>query len=150
MHTYPPPNIRDYATPADSILLSKLEAQVENYSTNAYQTSQVEAFCNDFLIRNGFPLEFSFDPNDSVGEALHIRAYKLLRQGLFQFEKNGGHLKRLEKPVGAHKWIRLQQEIEGQQEKEGQDNMFVSEVETDKSDGENNSSSNNGLVFNLI
>jgi hypothetical protein len=152
MYAYPPPNVQDYATPVDPILLSELEAQVENYSTDVYQTPQVEAFCTDFLIQHGFSLEFLFDPNESIGEAKHIQAYKLLRQGLFQFEKNGGHLERLETPIGAHKWIQIQQEIKEQQERwqrEGQDEgTLISEVETDDNQS-NGGNSDDGFELDL-
>ena len=138
LYEHPPQGIRDYATPANPTLLSYLESQVENYSTEDYQTPQVEAFCSQYLKEAGFPETFSFDPNDSTGEAQHVQAYKALRQALFQFEYSGGLLERLEKPLGAHDWIK-EQELKKERERierDGQDEAaLVSEVETDDSDG---------------
>jgi hypothetical protein len=67
---------------------------------------------------------------------------------LFQFEKDGGVLERLQKPIGAHDWIKAQELMK---EQEGQD-VFVSEVETNASDSEGEgegSSDNDGLVLDL-
>jgi hypothetical protein len=66
----------DYAEPADPEPLSQLETQVENYSTDEYQSAQVEALCGQILAQSKFPTTFSFDPNNDVGEPLHVCAYK--------------------------------------------------------------------------
>jgi hypothetical protein len=64
---------------------------------------------------------------------------------LFQFEKDSGVLERLQKLIGAHDWIKAQEQVE----QERQDTL-VSEVETNASDSEGEgSSNNNGLVLNL-
>jgi len=78
---------------------------------------------------------FSFDLHDDSGdEPMYIKVYKCLRQGLRAFEYNGGHLDRIEKPLGARDWILAQQVLKEQEriEREGQkDDILVSEVETD-------------------
>jgi len=61
MYEHPPQGIRDYAEPADPDLLAQLEAEVKNYSTDDYQTPQVEALCSQILTKAGYPLVFSFD-----------------------------------------------------------------------------------------
>jgi hypothetical protein len=67
---------------------------------------------------------------------------------LFQFEKDGGVLERLQKPIGAHNWIKAQEVIK-EQEREGQDTL-VSEVETNASDSEDeDSGDDDGLVLDL-
>jgi hypothetical protein len=79
-----------------------------------------------------------------------------LRQFLFTFKSNRGHLKRLEKPLGAHDWIK-EQELKKEQERierEGQDEAaLVSKVETNdgNSGGEDNESegSDNGFLIDL-
>ena len=92
LYEHPPPNIRDYAEPADLELLSQLEAQVDNYSIDEYQSAQVEVLCCQILAQSRFPITFSFDPNNSNGEPQYVCAYKVLRIALFQFEKDGGVL----------------------------------------------------------
>ena len=117
---------------------SILDVYLRNYSIEDYQTPHVEEFCAKFLTDNGFPSTFSFDPNDDYGdESKHAKAYKCLRQGLRAFEYNGGHLERLEKPLGAHEWIMAQEILKEQErmEKEGKrDDILVREVETDDGD----------------
>ena len=56
MHENPPSGIRDYAEPADHKLSAQFEAEVENYSTDAYQTLQVEALCSQILADASFLL----------------------------------------------------------------------------------------------
>jgi hypothetical protein len=64
---------------------------------------------------------------------------------LFQFEKDGGVLEQLQKPIGAHDWIKEQERIE----QEGQDTL-VSEVETNASDSEGEGSDDDdGLILDL-
>jgi hypothetical protein len=137
LYTHPPLGVRNYATPATPALLDAFDSQVENYSTEYYQTPQVEKFCTDFLRDQGFPLMLSFDPhnNDNYNELEHIKAYKCLRQGLRVFEINRGHLERLEKPLGSRDWILAQQIRKDQErmEEEGRrEELLVSEVETDE------------------
>ena len=70
---------------------------------------------------------------------------------MFQFEKDGGILKRLQKPIGAHNWIKVQELIKEQErlEQEGQ-YALVSKVETNASNSEGEGSSDDdGLVLNL-
>jgi len=63
-------------------------------------------FCKDFLVKNGFLAELSFNPYNNINDELvYVKAYKCLRQGLRAFEFNGGHLERIEKPLGARDWI---------------------------------------------
>jgi len=151
MYEHPPPEIRDYAEPADPELLAQFEAEVENYSTDDYQTPQVEALCNRILADAGFPSVFSFDPKEQATlESEHVCAYKHLRLALFQFEQDGGVLEQLEKPYGAHEWIEAQIRIERERiEQEGQD-ILVSEVETSSdSSEEDNDSGDDGLILDL-
>jgi hypothetical protein len=151
LYEHPPLGIRDYAEPADPELLSQFEAQVENYSIDEYQSAQVEALCSQILTQSGFPTIFSFDPNDDISEPQHVCAYKVLRIALFQFEKDGGVLDQLQKPIGAHDWIKAQELIKEQKQvgQEDQDTL-VSEVETNASDSEGESSGDDdGLVLDL-
>ena len=70
---------------------------------------------------------------------------------MFQFEKDGGVLEQLQKPIGAHNWIKAQEIIKEQErlEQEGQD-ILVSKVETNASNSEGkDSSDDDGLVLNL-
>jgi hypothetical protein len=86
-----------------------------------------------------------------------VKAYKCLRQGLRAFEFNGGHLERIEKPLGARDWILAQQVLKEQQrmEEEGlREEMLVSEVETDEEGGDSgdegsNNSDDDGIFLNL-
>ena len=153
MYKYPKPGIRDYAEPADPSLLTKLEAQIKNYSTDEYQTLQVEALCTRVLADAGFSNTFSFDLDEQVNfEADHVRAYKHLRIALFQFVENGGSLELFLKPQGAHKWIEAQKEVEQafEQARQGGEDQYVSEVETDDSDIEaRDDSSDDGLLLDL-
>ena len=158
MYNHPPSGVRNYATLANEALLDHFDLQVENYSIEDYQTPQVEKFCKDFLAEHGFPAELSFDPHDDIdSEAVHIKAYKCLRQGLRAFEFNGGHLERIEKPLGARDWILAQQILKEQQrmEEEGRnEEILVSEVETDEEgnsgdEGGNNDDDDDGLLLNL-
>lgn len=158
MYTHPPPGVRNYATPANEALLDHFDSQVENYSIEDYQTSQVEKFCKDFLAEHSFLAELSFDPHDHINnEAVHVKAYKCLRQGLRAFEFNGGHLERIEKPLGARDWILAQQILKEQQkiEEEGRkEEMLVSEIETDEEgrdsgEGDGNDSDDDGFLLNL-
>jgi hypothetical protein len=135
LYTHPPLGVRDYASLANPDLLDSLDLQVENYSIEDYQTPQVKKYCTEFLVSHSFPPILSFDPHDSYNaKAEHIKAYKCLRQGLSAFEFSGGHLKRLEKPLGSRDWILAQQiqreqdiiEVEGRREK-----LLVSKVETE-------------------
>jgi hypothetical protein len=106
MYNYPKAGVQDYAEAANLELLNELETKVENYSTNDYQTPEVAALCTQILLDAGFPIIFSFDPNEQVDlQVDHICAYKQLRIALFQFHANGGQLELLPKPRGAHKWI---------------------------------------------
>ena len=153
MYNHPPFGVRNYTTLANEALLDHFDLQVENYSIEDYQTPQVEAFCSQYLKEAGFPETFSFDPNDSTGEAQHVQAYKALRQALFQFEYSGGLLERLEKPLGAHDWIK-EQELKKERERierDGQDEAaLVSEVETDDSDGNNEGGDgDDGFIIDL-
>lgn len=136
MYIHPPLGVRNYATPANGALLDHFNSQVENYSIEDYQTSQVNKFCTNFLIEHGFPAVLSFDPHDDIdNESVHVKAYKCLRQGLRAFEYNGGHLERIEKPLGARDWILAQQILKEQQriEEEGRrEEILVSEIETDE------------------
>lgn len=156
MYSHPPSGVRNYATPANEALLNHFDAQVENYSIEDYQTPQVEKFCKDFLAEHGFPAELSFDPHDDINdEAVHVKAYKCLWQGLRAFEFNGGHLERIEKPLGARDWILAQQVLKEQQrmEEEGQrEEMLVSEVETNEggdSGDEGSNDDDDGIFLNL-
>jgi hypothetical protein len=108
LYSHLPLGVRNYATSANPALLDAFDSQVENYSTEDYQTHQVEKFCTDFLRDQGFPSMLSFDPQDnnsSYNELEHIKAYKCLRQGLRTFESNRGYLERIEKPLRARDWI---------------------------------------------
>ena len=150
MYTYPPSTIRNYATLANEALLDYFDSQVENYSIEDYQTSQVEKFCKDFLANHGFPAELSFDPhNDTNDEPVHVKAYKCLRQGLHVFEFNRGDLERIKKPLGVQDWILAQQILKEQQivEEEGRrEEILVSKVKIDNEGRDNrdeNDSNNN-------
>jgi hypothetical protein len=102
MYYHPPPRVRNYTTPTNEALLNHFDLQVENYSIEDYQTPQVEKFCKDFLAEHSFLVELSFDPHNTINnEAVHIKAYKCLWQGLRTFEFNRGHLERIEKPLRA-------------------------------------------------
>jgi len=159
MYAHPPLGVRNYATPANETLLDCFDSQVENYSIEDYQTPQVEEFCTKFLADSGFPSTFSFDPHDDYGdESVHVKAYKCLRQGLRAFEYNGGHLERLEKPLGAREWIIAQEILKEQEriEKEGRrDDILVSEVETDdgdsgSEDANNDDGEDDGFFLNIF
>jgi hypothetical protein len=158
MYTHPPSGVCNYATPANEALLDQFDSQVENYSTEDYQTPQVKKFCTDFLAKHSFPAELSFDPHDDINnESIHVKAYKCLRQGLRAFEFNGGHLERIEKPLGARDWILAQQILKEQQriEEEGRrEEILVSEIETDEegrdSGDEGGNDDDDGFFLNLI
>ena len=79
-----------------------------------------------------------------------MKAYKCLRQGLRAFEFNGGHLERIEKPLGARDWILAQQVLKEQQrmEEEGlREEMLVSEVETDEGGDSGDEGSDDDRIF---
>jgi hypothetical protein len=138
-------------------LLDYFDLQVENYSTKDYQTPQVEKFCKDFLAKNSFLAELSFDPYNNINsELVYIKVYKCLRQGLRTFEFNRGYLEQIEKPLGARDWILAQQILKEQQriEEEGQrEELLISEVETDTegrdSRDEDSNNDDNGFFLNL-
>jgi hypothetical protein len=91
MYNYPKVGVQDYAKAANPKLLNELEIEVENYSTNDYQTPKVVALCMQILLDVGLPTVFTFDPNEQVDlQVDHIRAYKQLCIALFQFHANGG------------------------------------------------------------
>ena len=113
MYKYPKIGVRDYAEAANPELLNELEAEVENYNTNDYQTPEIAALCTQILIDTGFSTDFSFDPDEQVDlQADHIRAYKQLRIAIFQFHTNSRQLELLLKLQDAHKWIEAQKEVE--------------------------------------
>jgi hypothetical protein len=139
MYQYPKLGVRNYGECANPELLNELEAEVENYNTKDYQTPEIAALCTQILMDAGFPTVFSFDPDEQVDlQADHIRAYKQLRIAIFQFHANGGQLELLPKPQGAHKWIEAQKEVEQARIHgiEGDERVYISEVETEDSDTE--------------
>jgi hypothetical protein len=118
---------------------------VENYNIEDYQTLEIAALCTQILMDAGFSTVFSFDPNEQVDlQADHIRAYKQLCIAIFQFHANGGQLELLPKPRGAHKWIEAQKEVEHAliHGIEGDEGMYISEVETEDSDTEQEQDNN--------
>ena len=137
MYQHPKLGVRNYSECANPKLLNKLKAKVENYNTKDYQTPKIAALCTQILMDAGFSTDFSFNPNEQVDlQADHIRAYKQLRIAIFQFHANGGQLELLPKPQGAHKWIEAQKEVEQAliYSIEGDEGMYISEVETEDSD----------------
>ena len=79
-------------------------------------------FYKNFLVKNGFLVELSFNPYNNINNKLvYVKAYKCLQQGLRAFKFNRGHLKRIEKLLGARDWILAQQILKEQQgiEEEG-------------------------------
>jgi hypothetical protein len=106
MYHHPPLRVCNYTTPTNEALLNHFNSQVENYSTEDYQTPQVEKFCKDFLAERGFLAELSFDPHNTINnKVVHVKAYKCLWQGLRAFEFNREHLERIEKPLRTQDWI---------------------------------------------
>jgi hypothetical protein len=75
MYVHPKLGVQVYAEPADPDLLAQFEAEVENYSTDDYQTPQVEALCCQIIANARYPSIFSFDPKKQVNlESEHVRA----------------------------------------------------------------------------
>jgi hypothetical protein len=100
LYTHPPLEVQDYVSLANPNLLDSLDLQVENYSTENYQTPQIKTFCKEFLINHSFSPILSFDPHNSNNTKVeHVKAYKCLQQGLRAFKFSRGHLKQLEKPL---------------------------------------------------
>jgi hypothetical protein len=101
----------------------------------------------------------SFDPYDNNhynDELEHVKAYKCLRQGLRAFEINGRNLEQIQKPLGSRDWILAQQILKEQQQlvNQGQqEELLISEVETDidKDSGDEGSNNDNDdrIFFNL-
>ncbi|KAI9748017.1 MAG: hypothetical protein M4579_007333, partial [Chaenotheca gracillima] len=147
IYHYPPQGVRNYATPANPQLLEKLEREVENYDPDRYQSNETAQFCADQLMRAGFPPEFDYDYNNSI----HTDAYKYLRRILWEYERDGNFLIRLQKPLGGSSWIEQQEESAAQaliHKGHDLDLGMVSEELIDnshsESDGEN---SDDGLVL---
>ncbi|KAI9748093.1 MAG: hypothetical protein M4579_007315 [Chaenotheca gracillima] len=145
MFHYPAPGVRNYATRPDAELLAELEAEVQNYSADTYQTDMVASFCADQLMRAGFPSEFNYTQED----ATHVDAYKYLRRVLWEYEQKGGYLSRISKPLGGRNWIEQQATIAIIRSEETNIDDTISEDLIEEDDSETGDNDDDGLFFDL-
>jgi hypothetical protein len=103
------PSVPQCGSIPDFTLLSELDTYVSSYDLNASLPESVNSVCCSLLLKGGYNSSFHFqDP--------HKEAYLYLRDQLFLFSNNGGHLFALLLPLGALQWIEKNKvEIEAHQ-----------------------------------
>ncbi len=121
LFNYPGEGVENFGQPADPDLLAELKKEVEDFDHEAYQTPEVEKFCSETLSQAGFPLPstWKFNANNPIPK----QAYIHLRNALWEREKSGPELPKMEKPKGARNWI-----DERQREREEIQRQIMEEV----------------------
>jgi len=123
-----PESTRDYKAPVNLNLLSKLEAEVENFDLDQYLPGETMELYARLLSVGGFPAEYVYS------DTRHRSAYIFLWEEAARYLSNGGEISLFNTPTGAEEWIQVQTYNEISHHREFDNILVLDETDDDQSD----------------